>query len=233
MITDYHGGHRREILLVKVRDLSVPALLARLRVERHEVGVRGLEEQPVAVHRHAAIAAERGRRRRSATRRSQAWSATPDPTPDPRATQAANRTESREAAWLFLSFQCDQIRGEVMDIGIAPFREHVDMPLPWIGDDDLRDRIVSGKALVGTVWLSERDDEGGDVIELSCNGLPRGQRHRYRRSERLGRCGAGRAATPPAATARHDQILNHLGLVPPADPSEVSLHRVTLRAVSS
>src|SRR2546421_6571824 len=56
MIADHYWCRRREVLLVEVRDLSVPALLARLRVERNEIVVRRLEEQPVAVHRHATIA---------------------------------------------------------------------------------------------------------------------------------------------------------------------------------
>src|SRR5438309_7713253 len=106
-------------------------------------------------------------------RRSRAWSATRDPTPGPRATRTARTTESGEAAWRFVSFQGDEIRGEVMDIGIPPLREHVDMPLQWIGDDDLGDRIVPGEAAVSTVWLSERNHEGGDVIEISRYGLPR------------------------------------------------------------
>src|SRR6266480_6606921 len=165
--------------------------------------------------------------------RSRAWSATRDPTPGPRATRPARRTESREAAWRFVSFQRDEIRGEVMDIGIPPLREHVDMPLQWIGDDDLGDRIVSGEALVRTVRLSQRDDEGGDVIEISRNGLPRGQRHRYRRRRPFRRCRPGRPATEaPAAATGHDQVLNRLGIVLRADGGEVSARRVTLRAVS-
>ncbi len=50
------------------------------------------------------------------------------------------------------------------------------MPLQGIGDDDLRDRIVSGEAAVCTVWRTQRHDEGGDVIEISRYGLPRGER---------------------------------------------------------
>src|SRR5207249_787128 len=165
--------------------------------------------------------------------RSRAWSATRDPAPGPRATRPARRTESRAAAWRFGSFQRDEIRGEVMDIGIPPLREHVDMPLQWIGDDDLGDRIVSGEALVRTVRLSQRDDEGGDVIEISRNGLPRGQRHRYRRRRPFRRCRPGRPATKaPAAATGHDQVLNRLGIVLRADGGEVSARRVTLRAVS-
>src|SRR2546430_15637657 len=112
--------------------------------------------------------------------RSRAWSATRDPTAGPRATRPARRTESREAAWRFVSFQRDEIRGEGMDIGIPPLREHVDMPLQWIGDDDLGDRIVSGEALVRTVPLSQGADAGGDVIEIYRNDPPRRRRHRDR-----------------------------------------------------
>src|SRR2546426_469821 len=107
------------------------------------------------------------------------------------------------------------------------------MPLDWIGDDDLRDRIVSGEAAIPTVWLSESNDEGGDVIEISRYGLPRGERDRYGRGRHLLPCSTRRAATKaPAASAGHDQVLNHLRFIPGADRGEVSGHRVALRAVS-
>src|SRR5438067_2022686 len=165
--------------------------------------------------------------------RSRAWSATRDPTPGPRATRTARTTESREAAWRFVSFQRDEIRGEVMDIGIPPLREHVDVPLQWIGDDDLRDRIVSGEAAVRTVCLSESNDEGGDVIKISRYGLPRGERDGDSRRRHLPRCRARRPATnAAAASAGHDQVLNRLRVMPGADPGEVSGNRMALRAVS-
>src|SRR2546427_11998254 len=108
------------------------------------------------------------------------------------------------------------------------------MPLQWIGDDDLRDRIVSGEAAIPTVWLSESNDEGGDVIEISRYGLPRGERDRYGRGRHLRPCSASRPATKaPAASAGHDQVLNRLRFIPGADPGEVSGNRVALRAVSS
>src|SRR2546422_3694678 len=79
------------------------------------------------------------------------------------------------------------------------------MPLDWIGDDDLRDRIVSGEAAVCTVWRTQRHDEGGDVIEISRYGLPRGERDRYGRGRHLRPCSAGRPATKaPAASAGHE-----------------------------
>src|SRR5436189_2397259 len=107
------------------------------------------------------------------------------------------------------------------------------MPLQWIGDDDLRDRIVSGEAAVCAVWRTQRHDEGGDVIEISRYGLPRGERDRYGRGRHLRRCSAGRAATKaPAASAGHDQVLNRLGVGLRADRGEVAAHRVALRAVS-
>src|SRR5437660_4830068 len=165
--------------------------------------------------------------------RSRAWSATRDPTSGPRATRTARRTRVREASWRFVSFQCDEIRGELMDIGIPPLREHVDMPLQWIGDDDPGDRIVSGEAAVRTVWLSESNDKGGDVIKISRYGLPRGERDCDSRRRHLRRCRAGRPATKaPAASAGHDQVLNRLRVMPGADPGEVSGNRVALRAVS-
>src|SRR5947207_4904569 len=166
-------------------------------------------------------------------RRSRAWSATQDPRPGPPATWMAHRTASREAAWLFSSFQGDDVRREVMDIGIPPLREHVDMPLQWIGDDDLRDRIVSGEAAISAVSPSERDDKGGDVIKISSYGLPRGERDRYSRRRQLRRCRGGPPATEaPAASAGHDHVLNRLRVIPGADPGEVSGNRVALRAVS-
>src|SRR5437016_4856105 len=120
-----------------------------------------------------------------------------------------------------------------MDIGIPPLREHVDMPLQRISDYDLRDRILSGEAAVRTVWLSEGNDEGGDVVKVSRYGLPRGQRDRDSGRRHLRRCRAGRPATKaPAASAGHDQILNRLRFIPGADPGEVSGNRVALRAVS-
>src|SRR3989442_13567042 len=107
------------------------------------------------------------------------------------------------------------------------------MPLDWIGDDDLRDRIVAGEAAIPTVWLSESNDEGGDVIEISRYGLPRGERDRYGRGRHLRPCSAGRPATKaPAASAGHDQVLNRFRFIPGADRGEVSGHRVALRAVS-
>src|SRR2546422_6677504 len=82
------------------------------------------------------------------------------------------------------------------------------MPLHRIGDDDLRDRVVSGEAAVCTVWRTQRHDEGGDVIEISRYGLPRGERDRYGRGRHLRPCSAGRPATKaPAASAGHDQVL--------------------------
>src|SRR2546426_3198365 len=106
------------------------------------------------------------------------------------------------------------------------------MPLDWIGDDDLRDRIVSGEAAIPTVWLSESNDEGGDVIEISRYGLPRGERDRYGRGRHLRPCSAGRPATKaPAASAGHDQVLNRFRFIPGADRGEVSGDRVALRAV--
>src|SRR3989449_10622890 len=108
------------------------------------------------------------------------------------------------------------------------------MPLHRIGDDDLRDRVVSGEAAVCTVWRTQRHDEGGDVIEISRYGLPRGERDRYGRGRQLRRCSAGRPATKaPAASTGHDQVLNRFRFIPGADRGEVSGDRVALRAVSS
>src|SRR2546421_7782894 len=146
--------------------------------------------------------------------RSRAWSARRDPKPGLPATRMANRTASREAAWLFSSFQGDDVRREVMDIGIPPLREHVDMPLQWIGDHDLWDRIVSGEAAIRAVSLSERNDEGGDVIKISRYGLPRGERDRYSRRRHLRRCSGGPPATKaPAASAGHDHVLNRFRVI--------------------
>src|SRR5438105_15235309 len=106
------------------------------------------------------------------------------------------------------------------------------MPLQWIGDDDLRDRIVSCEAAIPTVWLSESNDEGGDVIKISRYGLPRGERDCDSRRRHLRRCRAGRPATKaPAASAGHDQVLNRLRVMSGADPGEVSGNRVDLASV--
>src|SRR5207244_1775919 len=106
------------------------------------------------------------------------------------------------------------------------------MPLQGIGDDDLRDRFVSGEAAVCTVWRTQRHDEGGDVIEISRYGLLRGEGDRYGRGRRLRRCSAGRPPTKaPAASAGHDQVLNRFRFIPGADRGEVSGDRVALRAV--
>ena len=60
VIADDDGRRRREILLIEIGDLDVPALFAGFRVERHEVIVGRLEEQIVAPDAGAAIADMRG-----------------------------------------------------------------------------------------------------------------------------------------------------------------------------
>src|SRR5258708_2103436 len=122
-----------------------------------------------------------------------------------------------------------------MDIGIPPLREHVDVPLQRIGDRDRWDRIVSGETAVRTVCLSQRNDEGGDMIKISRYDLSGGERDRYfRRRHFRRRCRADWPAPEAhAGSAGHDQVLNRFGFVPAADPGEVSGNRVTLRAVPS
>src|SRR5437762_1643628 len=121
-----------------------------------------------------------------------------------------------------------------MDIAIPPFREHVDVPLHGIGDHDLRHRIVAGEAAVRTVCFSQRNDKGGDVIEIPLHDLSRGERDRYSRRRRLRPCSAGRLATKADAGAtRHDQVLNGFRFVLAADPGEVPGNRVALRTASS
>ena len=56
VVVDDDRRHRREVLLIEVGDLDVPAFLAGARVERHEVVVGRLEEQGVVPHRRAATA---------------------------------------------------------------------------------------------------------------------------------------------------------------------------------
>ena len=56
VVADDDRRHRREVLLVEVGDLDVPALLAGPRVERDEVVVGRLEEQVVVPDRRAAVA---------------------------------------------------------------------------------------------------------------------------------------------------------------------------------
>src|SRR5271168_4345112 len=55
MITDHNRRNGREVLLIKVGDDLMPTLLARFRIERHQVVVRGLEVEPIAIHPHAAV----------------------------------------------------------------------------------------------------------------------------------------------------------------------------------
>src|SRR5437660_1519138 len=165
--------------------------------------------------------------------RSRAWSATRDPTSGPRATRTARRTRVREATERLCVFAREEISGEVNGNGNPALGEQFEMPMQLIGDDDLGDRIVSGEAAVRTVWLSESNDKGGDVIKISRYGLPRGERDCDSRRRHLRRCRAGRPATKaPAASAGHDQVLNRLRVMPGADPGEVSGNRVALRAVS-
>ena len=56
MVVDDDGRHRREVLLVEVGNLDVPAFLAGPRVERDEVVVGRLEEEIVAPDGGAAVA---------------------------------------------------------------------------------------------------------------------------------------------------------------------------------
>src|SRR4029077_7973228 len=90
------------------------------------------------------------------------------------------------------------------------------------------------EAAVRPVRVSQRNNEGGEMIELSSHDLSRGERDRHRRGRQLrGGFGTGRPATKTSAATGHDQILNRLRLVPAADPGEISGNRVALRAVSS
>src|SRR5713226_10742968 len=97
----------------------------------------------------------------------------PSPTPGPPAARSADRAQSRAAACRS-SFQRDEIRRQVMDVRVAPLREPVDVPLQRIGHDDFGDRIVSGEAAIRPVGLSQRNDEGGEMVELSLYALSRG-----------------------------------------------------------
>src|SRR5215472_2924172 len=54
VVADDHGGHRREVLLIEIRDFLVPALLARGGIEAYQVIVRSFEIEPVAPHADAA-----------------------------------------------------------------------------------------------------------------------------------------------------------------------------------
>ena len=56
MVANDDGRGRREVFLLHVGDLDVPAFFAGFGIERDEVVVGGFEEQPVAVHADAAVA---------------------------------------------------------------------------------------------------------------------------------------------------------------------------------
>ena len=56
VVVDDDRRHRREVLLIEVGDLDVPAFLARARIERDEVIVRRFEEQIVPPDGGAAVA---------------------------------------------------------------------------------------------------------------------------------------------------------------------------------
>src|SRR5260370_37268689 len=123
----------------------------------------------------------------------------------------------------------------MMDIGIPPLHEHVDVPLQGIGNDDLWDRVVTGEGVVCTVCRPQGNDEGGDMIKISGCDLSGGERDSYSRTRHFRRrCRADwPAPEAPAGCAGHDQVLNRFGFVPAADPGEVSGNRVALRAVPS
>src|SRR5271165_896587 len=52
---DHHRRHRGKILLVEVGDLFVPAFLAGLRVQTHQIVVRRLHVEPVAIHSETSV----------------------------------------------------------------------------------------------------------------------------------------------------------------------------------
>ena len=56
VIADDHGRDGRSVVELRVGQANLPTLLARSRVETHQVTVGRLKEQPVAVHTHAAVA---------------------------------------------------------------------------------------------------------------------------------------------------------------------------------
>ena len=56
VVADNHGRHRRKILLGEIGDFLVPPLFSGLRIEADQIIVRRLHVEPVALHRHSAIA---------------------------------------------------------------------------------------------------------------------------------------------------------------------------------
>src|SRR3954468_9542838 len=124
--------------------------------------------------------------------------------------------------------QRDEIRGDVMNVRIPPLGEHVDVPLQRIGDDELRNGIVAREAAIRAVWLSQCDDEGGEMVQLSLHDLAGGKSDRDCRRRHLGRRGG---ASPDAhAASGDDQILNRLGVVLRANARKITPCRVTLGA---
>src|SRR3954471_8388587 len=126
--------------------------------------------------------------------------------------------------------QRDEIRGDVVNVRIPPLGEHVDVPLQRIGDDELRNGIVAREAAIRAVWLSQCDDEGGEMVQLSLHDLAGGKSDRDCRRRHLGRRGG---ASPDAhAASGDDQILNRLRIVLRAYARQITRCRVTLRASS-
>src|SRR5438094_3800595 len=56
VVADDNWRRRREVLLLHIGDLFMPALLSGQRIERNKVVIRGLEKEPPSIHAHSPIA---------------------------------------------------------------------------------------------------------------------------------------------------------------------------------
>src|SRR5579871_1964095 len=60
MVAHHDWRHRRVIALVKIGNGLVPALFSGFRIERHQIIVWRLEEEPVVIHAHPSVVDVRG-----------------------------------------------------------------------------------------------------------------------------------------------------------------------------
>ena len=116
-----------------------------------------------------------------------------------------------------------------MDVGVVPLRQHIDVPLQGIVHHHLGNRTVPRKAAVSAIRLRQPDNKGGEVIELAGYGLARRQRHGDRGRRDLRQRGA--LATRLVRSARHNQVLQRLGIVLRADAGEVAGNRMARHAM--
>jgi len=107
-----------------------------------------------------------------------------------------------------------------MDVRVVPLGELINVPLQGIVHHGAGDRAVPRKAAVSAVRLRQPDCKGGEVIELAGYRLARWQSYGDR--GRLDFRRGGAPATRPSRSARHNQILQRLGIILGADAGKVA-----------